>query len=763
MNTAQVVDYTVLYLFVCAGTQHPKEVRAYDSPVSASLFLGIQAMKSYQEGIAIAVTLDMTQPLKYVFSAPDYPWNGVAGAELYHATLDPIRARAWLEAGANGRLARIFERVSDHGESPLSLSEWSIWIRAWINREPEPRPYVVLPPSAKVLARTIQQEPGDMWQRIREQLLWKPQTMDDAQKLISRVAGTQRDLPFSTFYLWARMARWYEQHEHEPQSPPAPNTWTDQLARQCLRDRAFWDEYPRAEDLLALDKWITTNPLDNNPVLDELLAQYTHWLARSHGSRAVAAVTMLPHEWTALATAWMDEFQGNPAYGRDLAWLAQTRKLVPSLERGKDPMTFRSLMMMALTELIKEEKIIPQGEENRPWDTPYVLSPQEAESIRRPQRTLAPAQVPAGDDKANSEAMVPDADDPKESLDPQWARLVELWRQSFDSEAVSIERILTVIQRDGVLVSLLPEDPRNQRPYMRHVVIPHLSELDIPVTISRFYHKRGKKSLYTLSSSDNSVGSAPGDRIDTTETIPKERPQSMTVDTEDRMAVLSDVNSEDIAEFLAGWRRTFGQTPVSLDQLLTKGRENGWLFSLPPHSNPGSLHPLTEWLTERLNRPQGPYRIEQHAEGYTLSVISDQTNAHDMTPPPATAARQPVDPLTVTPLTPSSSTALGGNPAAVIEHLTPSDKESAFWDALTPWVPWLENVGPEWFTEWFGLHPQVYERIRHLWPVLVTRAGQSHRESLKEENERLKRLLGEKELQLSQARDVLKKHGLVSG
>ncbi len=721
---------------------------------------GPDARKKFNEGTTMLMTPEPNKPLKYVFSSPGYPWNGVAGAELIHATLDPVRARAWLEEGAKGRLGRIFQRFSDPGESPPSLSEWSVWIRVWTSREPEPRPYVVLPPSATILARTIRQQPGDMWQRIREQLLWQPQTMDDAQKLIDRLAEGQRDLPFSTFYLWARVARWYEQHEHEPENPPVPNTWTDQLARECLRDRGFWDEYPNADDLVALDNWLTTNPLESNPALDELLARYTHWRTQNQGSRSTGATTMLPQEWVALARAWIEEFQGNPAYGRDLAWLAQTRNLAPSLERGKDPMTFRSLMMMALSELVNEGKIVPQSTGDRPWDTSYILSPGEIDAVGQTHNAVAASQVhPEHYEEASEETGSIGEGSEASSLDSRWVRLIDLWRQSFGSDAVSIERVLTAIRRDETLSPLLPEDPRDQRRYVRNVVIPRLPQLGIPVTVSRLYLTASRKSLYALSSENPAQD--PGTY---TPEQQAESAESMTQTAESRAPFHTDVGPQDIERFFQGWRRTFGQSQVRLTQLLTEGRQQGWILPLkvPEHFNPNKPHPLTLWLRERLNRPMGQYRIEKHSKGYILAMVSDHPETGDKRPPVSefNTASQPAEPTVEDFTRPSTSS--DENPAEMIERLKPSDPQSVFWRVLTLWVPLLKNVGPEWFAQWSGLDPRVYERIRHLWPVLVTSAAETNQEHrLAEENERLKRLLGDRELQLAEARDLLRKNGLL--
>ncbi len=703
------------------------------------------------------MTPEPNKLLKYVFSAPDYPWHGVSGAELVHATLDPVRAETWLKEGAKGRLVRIMQRFSDPGESAPSLSEWSVWIRIWITHEPEPRPYVVLPASATVLARTMRQRPGEMWQRIREQLLWQPQTMEDAQKLIDRISAGQRDVPFSTFYLWARVARWYDQHEHEPDNPPVPNTWTDQLARQCLRDRGFWDSYSNADDLVALDDWLTTKPLENNPTLDELLARYTHWLAQNQGPHSTGTTTMLDEEWINLARAWMEEFQGTPAYGRDLSWLAQTHKLVPSLERGKDPMTFRSLMMMALSGLVKQGKIIPQSTGQQPWDTAYVLSPEEIEALLETQKTVAAAQVqPERREKVSEDGEASSESSSKSFLDPRWARLIEIWSQDIGSEAVSLNRILTLIRRDDILLSLAPENPLEQRQYVRNTVIPRLSELRSAFKVSRQYLSESRKSVYSLSSGGDD------DTILDSQVDENQAPATEANESADE-PLRQELKPEEIERFLDGWWRTFGQKKVRLIDLLTKGREQGWILpvQVPLHFNPSHPHPLTVWLKEHLDRTVGQYHIESRSKGYSL-VLATTPNIEGKTPSAAQPS-VPSEPVALTrEASPSTAPGLEENPAALIERLSASDPESVFWSALTPWISLLRNTGPEWFAEWPHLDSRVFDRIRHLWPVLISSLNQTNKErQLTEENERLKRLLGEKELRLAQASDLLKENGFV--
>ncbi|MCL4351776.1 MAG: hypothetical protein M1318_03875, partial [Firmicutes bacterium] len=506
--------------------------------------------------------------MKYVFTAPDYPWHGVAGSELIHATFDPERARRWQQdASLNERANATLARFAKEGGPAPSLSHWAKWVAVWVSQEPEPRPYVTLTPSANVLARSIQQRPGTLWQRIREQFHWSSETVDDAHLLVQRIASGIRDVPFSTFYEWARIARWHEQHAHEPNGGSSfPNAWTDALAQQCIHDEDFWDKFPNADALVALDEWLTTNPLSTSPTLDKLLADYTHWLALQPNSHDPATyVPKVPAaEKEALKQAWVQEYEARPAVGRDLAWLARTRNLVPSLGQGADPLTFRSRMMTWLTTLVDEGEIVAHETDEAPWDTHYTLSSHTLSEIqsRRQEVTTDTKPLP--------------------TIDPQWSHLIDLWTTTFGSGLATLDRVLSLITNDSTLSKLLPRNPKNQRKFLRETLFPHLPPQDPPVIIERHYNRNTRHTFYRLVSAPFSEPHSPS--------IPsKPMPERSLEDSPGS----SEFSMSEIEEFFAGWYRSFGERSVKIGQLMRKGQEQGWILPIATenHRNPNKPHP----------------------------------------------------------------------------------------------------------------------------------------------------------------------------
>ena len=647
-----------------------------------------------------------SEPRRYTFTAPSYPWKGVAGTVLMHAGWDPERARHWLSLPLDKRALATVRYFADPDAPEPSLSHWAKFVQIWASQEPGSKPYVTLPPAATIIAKTLHSNPGTMWQRILESYHWNSETLDDARLLVKRVAEGTRDLPFSTFYEWARIAKWVDQHPQESEDLTLPATWTDKLARQCLNDSDFWDAYATHDDeLVALEQWLTTSPTTSSPDLDSLLANYTHWLsveARDSTSSTPGPV-MVDDEWPAFAKAWSAKNGGQAASGQELHWLIRERGIVPSTSvAGDDPLTARQRIMDWLEQAERLGLLACEERAATPWESRYAMVPGAAQAMPAPSSTTR-------------ESLPPSNPDEWSRLD--WARFAEAWTSELGSEAVPLDRILKIITKDPSLRRVLPKMHTQQMRYLRELLSQPLPA-EVGVSIEHSYNPRKKRTVFELRfASPDSVDPGPAQ----SPTTASGTSESTKIPTSTPDADQFSFSDAQIQKFLAGWERAFGNKSVILRDLENAGAEQGWALPLPPLKSVTQKHPLSLWLIQAATHPHGEYIVERISSNrrttYRLTRQPSRSSSQDSFAEPQFDEPKVGEPEP----TPASVTQISALVAMAekIERLLPDDLLSTYVGALAPWIPALKASGTDasWFLE-YGLNPLVYKKIVHLWPTV---------------------------------------------
>ena len=609
------------------------------------------------------------EPLRFTFSAPAYPWKGVAGSVLIHAGKDPARARRWLELPSiNLRTRSILTHFASHEGNP-SLSHWAKYLQVWSSQEPGSKPYVTLPPAASVLARSLHANPGTMWQRIREQRDWNERTLEDARSLVKRLAEGARDLPFSAFYEWARLAQWVEQHPSSSESRLLPSVWTDALAQQCLRDKEFWDSRVDGdEEFFALQEWLTASSTEASPALETLLADYTHWLSvgRDSGPSSYSeprGVRFDIRDWDALRDAWKRQNGGGPAFGRELHWLASENRLVPSIHDAHDePLTMRKHMMDWLAEAERRGLVgcAERAENGAPWDSRYVL-------VETPEAPSASA-VSAS---------------PREWTSEDYEHLVEIWSSKLGNRPVPIERVVRLISEDTALRVVLPKQRSHQNRMVRNL-LDHPALVDGAIAIEHRYDPRQRRTVYYL----------------------------LDKSTDQRHGVSDEPSDVQINQFYAGWYRAFGSNKVILRDIEERGEKEGWGLPLPPRTTVTQPHPLSHWLGKAAINPHGAYHVEKIATRNRVHYrLLRETAVLDQKPGAVTQAT-------------FTSRELDTAKITLVEQLKVKDPLSAYIRALSPWMTALHSLGrdPSFFQQ-YGIDAAVCKKMEELWPLLTAMMG----------------------------------------